>query len=222
MRYLVVGQGITAKSVVAHCERQAVPCAQIDTLDALASVDRAQFDCLVISPGLDRRHTAIQALLEAGVPVIGDIELFMQSFTGKIIAVTGSNGKSTTVSMVDHVLRASGYHSALGGNIGLAALDLLIDPPEIAVLELSSFQLESTPSMHSSVATVLNVTEDHLDRYSGMDDYAQTKRHIYRQSDHVISNADDALTQTGGLMRAVPVARILERKSIWLGADRWS
>jgi len=123
----------------------------------------------------------------AGVEVIGDVELFARDVTQPVIAVTGSNGKSTVVSMAGELLQAAGIKTAVVGNVGFACLDSLQDESiEAYVLELSSFQLETTSSLKPKVASVLNVSADHLDRYSGLDDYAGVKRSIYHNAHHIV------------------------------------
>ena len=114
-----------------------------------------------------------------------------------MIAITGSNGKSTVTTLVGELLTASGKRCAVGGNIGVPALDLLVDGAEtdIYVLELSSFQLETTEKLAASAAVVLNMSEDHMDRYQGMADYHQAKHRIFQQCRGVVVNRDDALSQ---------------------------
>ncbi|MGH6692579.1 MAG: Mur ligase family protein, partial [Gammaproteobacteria bacterium] len=139
-------------------------------------------DLVAISPGLDRREAPIAAAIKRGVPVVGDIELFAQAvrtlIPPKVLAVTGSNGKSTVTAMAGEIVRASGRGTVVAGNIGTPVLDALgaiedgAAAPEVFVLELSSFQLESTSSLEPAAAAMLNLTEDHLDRYHGMADYA--------------------------------------------------
>lgn len=149
---------------------------------------------LVVSPGISVMEPAIQAAHKAGVRVIGDIELFCQNTTRPIVAVTGSNGKSTVASLVSKMIESAGQQVKLGGNIGLPALDLLSGPePEFYVLELSSFQLETTSSLHAVAAVVLNVSEDHMDRYPGMEQYANAKTRIYNGCGTMIMNLDDEI-----------------------------
>ncbi len=154
---------------------------------------------LIVNPGIAVATPEIQSAKRAGVRIIGDIELFMRQLQeGKsdqpVIAVTGSNGKTTVTTLLDLMAKKSGIKVATGGNIGTPALDLLDDPDtQLFVLELSSYQLETTPSLHTLAAVILNVSEDHLDRYNNdLDEYAQTKALIYRNCDHIICNRDDA------------------------------
>jgi len=124
--------------------------------------------------------------------VIGDIELFAHDAQAPVAAITGTNGKSTVTSLLAHLANAAGRHAIAGGNLGEPALDLLAQPvPELYVLELSSFQLETTHTLHTVVATVLNVTPDHLDRYGSLEDYAAAKARIFDHCDVAVVNADD-------------------------------
>jgi UDP-N-acetylmuramoylalanine--D-glutamate ligase len=165
-------------------------------------------DLVAISPGIDRREPPIAAAIKRGVPVVGDIELFAQALgeaasrqpsavSAKIIAVTGSNGKSTVTAMAGEMCKAAGKQTVVAGNIGLPVLDALTaieegaPAPDVLVLELSSFQLESTESLAPAAATVLNVTEDHLDRYDGIADYAQAKARIFAGTGVQVLNRDD-------------------------------
>ena len=117
--------------------------------------------------------------MDAGVEVIGDVELFARLTDKPIVAVTGSNGKSTVVTLAFEVLKAAGYKVGLGGNIGTAVLDLLSQDYDVYVLELSSFQLDTTQSLKAHSACVLNVSEDHLDRYPSYQAYIDSKQSIY-------------------------------------------
>lgn len=150
---------------------------------------------LIISPGVDKRHPAIAAAVAAGVPLIGDIDLFCREVTAPIVAITGSNAKSTVTTLVGEMAVQAGVKVGVGGNIGTPALDLLNDPAELYVLELSSFQLETTHELRAAAATVLNVSPDHLDRYDSMQDYILTKQRIYRGAAVVVANREDPLTQ---------------------------
>lgn len=205
---LVVGGGVTGASVVRYLARHEVPFDLVDDGDIpealVASVSRGQvhrsldadlstrYDVIVLSPGIPRAHAAIAAAIEAGARVIGDIELFADATTAPVIAVTGSNGKSTVVAWLSEVLAALGVQAVACGNIGRPALDSIADEVECHVLELSSYQLESTETLAPLASTVLNVSDDHLDRYASLADYAEVKRRVYRRSSWVVVNADDA------------------------------
>jgi len=158
-------------------------------------------DLVAISPGLDRREAPVAGAIERGVPVVGDIELFAQALKEragpKVVAVTGSNGKSTVTAMAGEILRAAGRRTVVAGNIGTPVLDVLCAiedgaaAPEAFVLELSSFQLESTSSLEPAAAAMLNLTEDHLDRYDSMDDYAAAKARVFAGGGAQVLNRDD-------------------------------
>ena len=157
----------------------------------LGGFDRADFewaDLIVASPGVALATPELQWALEAGKDVAGDVELFARAIRGngaKVIAITGSNGKSTVTSLVGHLCAAVGLDTVVAGNIGLPVLDALDNRdtlgrcPDVWVLELSSFQLETTTSLSPDAATVLNISEDHMDRYGGLADYAAAKERIF-------------------------------------------
>ncbi len=154
-----------------------------------------QSDIIVISPGLAVKTPEIQIALSAGVEVIGDIELFCREADKPIIAITGSNGKSTVTSLATEMAKAAGLNVGMGGNIGIPALSLLEQNHDLYVLELSSFQLETTYSLKSVAATVLNISEDHMNRYVDLEDYRQAKLKIYHQCQTAVINAEDSLTK---------------------------
>jgi UDP-N-acetylmuramoylalanine--D-glutamate ligase len=153
-------------------------------------------DLIAISPGIALSEPAVQQALSDGLPVVGDIELFARAkdARSRVIAVTGSNGKSTVTMMAGSMCEAAGARTVVAGNIGLPVLDALGEAtlPEIYVLELSSFQLETTHSLDAAAATVLNVSEDHLDRYDGMPSYAAAKARIFQGDGAQVLNRDDA------------------------------
>lgn len=147
---------------------------------------------LVVSPGIAPHHPAIRAAARRGVEILGDVEIFCRNANAPLVAVTGSNGKSTVVSLLAQMLERAGLRAGLGGNIGTPALDLLSRPaPDYYVLELSSFQLETLRSHRPAAAAVLNVSADHLDRHESMEDYAQAKQNIYAGGGAMIINLDD-------------------------------
>jgi UDP-N-acetylmuramoylalanine--D-glutamate ligase len=156
-------------------------------------------ELIAISPGVPVREPLVAAAIARGVPVVGDIELFAQALAdrAKVIAITGANGKSTVTEMAGAMCRAAGCNTVVAGNIGLPVLDALAEAedkgqlPEVFVLELSSFQLETTASLNPAAATVLNVTEDHLDRYDGMGDYAAAKARIFAGDGVQVLNRED-------------------------------
>ncbi|KAF0284671.1 UDP-N-acetylmuramoyl-L-alanine--D-glutamate ligase [Spiribacter roseus] len=153
----------------------------------------ADADEIVLSPGVDPRHPALRAAQRRGQSIIGEIELFARAVNAPVIAITGSNGKTTVTRMVAAMAEQAGIDVAAGGNLGPAALSLLASQPraELFVLELSSFQLETTVSLQPQVAAVLNLSPDHLDRYDDMAAYAAAKARIFRHAGHAVLNADD-------------------------------
>ncbi|EHK90382.1 UDP-N-acetylmuramoyl-L-alanine--D-glutamate ligase [Aggregatibacter actinomycetemcomitans] len=151
-------------------------------------------DLIVISPGLAVKTPEIQTALQAGVEVVGDIELFCREVDKPIVAITGSNGKSTVTTLVAEMAKAAGLSVGMGGNIGIPALSLLNQQHDLYVLELSSFQLETTYSLKAVAATVLNVTEDHMNRYVDLQDYRHAKLNIYNHCQTAVINVEDALT----------------------------
>ncbi|PJG82999.1 UDP-N-acetylmuramoyl-L-alanine--D-glutamate ligase [Caviibacterium pharyngocola] len=159
-------------------------------------------EMIVISPGLAVKTPEIQTALQAGVEVVGDIELFCRAANKPIIAITGSNGKSTVTTLVTEMAKAAGIKVGMGGNIGIPALSLLEQDYDLYVLELSSFQLETTYSLKAAAATVLNVTEDHMNRYVDLEDYRQAKLKIYQNSRVAVVNAEDPLTREDGKQSA--------------------
>jgi UDP-N-acetylmuramoylalanine--D-glutamate ligase len=165
-------------------------------------------DLVAISPGLDRRAAPVADAIRRGVPVAGDIELFAQALENliphpsslippKVLAVTGTNGKSTVTAMAGEIVRAAGRRTVVAGNIGTPVLDALgaiedgAAAPEVFVLELSSFQLESTTSLEPAAAAMLNLSEDHLDRYDSMADYAAAKARVFAGGGVQVLNRDD-------------------------------
>jgi len=152
-------------------------------------------DLIIASPGIALAHPALSEAADAGIEIIGDIELFCREAQAPIVAITGSNGKSTVTTLVGEMARAAGWQVGVGGNIGLPALTLLKSPAQLYVLELSSFQLETTHSLKAAAATILNLTEDHMDRYPlGMQQYRAAKLRIYENASVCIVNADDGMT----------------------------
>ena len=152
-------------------------------------------DLIVASPGIALAQPALSNAADNGVEIVGDIELFCREAQAPIVAITGSNGKSTVTSLVGEMAKAAGINVGVGGNIGLPALMLLEPNRELYVLELSSFQLETTHSLKATAATILNVTEDHMDRYPfGLQQYRAAKLRIYENAAVCVVNADDALT----------------------------
>ncbi|MGL5371981.1 MAG: UDP-N-acetylmuramoyl-L-alanine--D-glutamate ligase, partial [Plesiomonas shigelloides] len=207
---VIIGLGSTGLSCVDFFMQQGVVPRVMDTRSQPAGQDRLPdgvelhtgslnsewllaADLIVASPGIALARPELQAAIRAGVEVVGDIELFCRDACAPIVAITGSNGKSTVTSLVGEMARCAGLRVGVGGNIGIPALSLLNDDYDLYVLELSSFQLETTSSLHAKAATVLNVTEDHMDRYQGMDDYRAAKLRVYQGAKTCVVNAEDPL-----------------------------
>ncbi len=174
---------------------------------AFAGESFEDIDMIAISPGVPREEAHVQSAINRDVDVAGDIELFARirsEFPGnRVIAITGSNGKSTVTEMVGAMVRAAKIRTLIAGNIGLPILDAILEVeagkrrrPDVFVLELSSFQLESTRSLNPEAAAVLNLSEDHLDRYADMQGYADAKARIFMGDGIQIVNRQDARVRT--------------------------
>lgn len=154
-----------------------------------------QAEEIVISPGLDPQLPEIQAAIAQGIAVVSEIQI-LRRFTDKpIMAITGSNAKSTVTTLIGLMAKDAGVKVAVGGNLGRPALDLTKDDPELYILELSSFQLETTSNLHAEVAVILNMSEDHLDRHGDMMGYHTAKHRIFQGVKKVVYNRDDSLTR---------------------------
>ena len=213
-RRVIFGLGATGQSVARWWRQQGVAFAAVDTRAELADnpaavadidVDSAAFgdvdaafvdNCteMIVSPGVALDHPLVERARGQGCRVRGDIDLFMQAAQAPVVGITGSNGKSTVTSILGAMIAACGVKVAVGGNLGRPALDLLADEPELYVLELSSFQLERSEALGLDLATVLNISADHLDRYASLTDYHRAKHAIHKQVGHVVANRDDPLT----------------------------
>ncbi|MFI8144239.1 UDP-N-acetylmuramoyl-L-alanine--D-glutamate ligase [Acinetobacter sp. ABJ_C5_2] len=154
-----------------------------------------QAEEIILSPGLAPQLPEIQAAIAQGISVVGDIQLLRRATDVPIVAITGSNAKSTVTTLMGLMAKDAGKKVAVGGNLGRPALDLLKDQPELLVLELSSFQLETTSHLNAEVAVVLNMSEDHLDRHGNMLGYHQAKHRIFQGAKKVVFNRDDALSR---------------------------
>lgn len=212
---IVVGLGKSGMSLVRFLANRGIAFAVADTREnppELATLRRdypqvevrcgeldVEFLCradeLYVSPGLALATPALQQAAARGVKLSGDIELFARNAKAPIIAISGSNAKSTVTTLVGEMAVAAGKGVAVGGNLGTPALDLLDDAIELYVMELSSFQLETTDQLNAEVATVLNVSEDHMDRYSGLPAYHLAKHRIFRGARQVVVNRQDALSR---------------------------
>ena len=214
-RVIVLGLGETGLSVLRWLRAQGASLSVADTREAPPGLDVVKkempevtihlgiFDAetlkkaelIVSSPGIALSEPAVQAAIAKGVQVIGDIELFAQyrDSNAKVIAITGANGKTTVTTLVGEMCKAAGLKTIVAGNIGLPVLDALaLKAPDVYVLELSSFQLETTSSLVVDAATMLNLTEDHMDRYADMQAYAVAKARIFYNAKYQVLNRDDA------------------------------
>lgn len=157
----------------------------------------AQYQELIVSPGIAISEPAIVFAKQQGSKIRGDVDLFAEYVTKPVIAITGSNGKSTVTTLVGDILSAAGHQPAVCGNIGLPVLDVLLNDEDYHcyVAELSSFQLETTQQLNAEVACVLNISEDHMDRYDSMMAYHQAKHRVFQGCRSIVVNREDALTQ---------------------------
>ncbi len=151
-------------------------------------------DRIIVSPGMSL-DSCLLADVRARVPLLSDIDLFCEAAEAPILAITGTNGKSTVTALAGHLLASAGVHAPVGGNLGEAALDILDDEAQAYVLELSSFQLERLSPHAFAAATILNLTEDHLDRHGDMASYRASKQRIYRRCGLAVCNRADPATQ---------------------------
>ena len=222
-RALVLGLGLTGLSLARHLVRHGAQVRVADTRSdppnraALAAAlpdvplatgefSEATFDgadLIAISPGVSQHQPAIRAAVDAGAEIVGDIELFARALPAdqKVLAVTGTNGKSTVTSLTGALTQAAGLSTIVAGNIGHAVLDALATIeagarwPGVFVLELSSYQLETTSSLRPVAATVLNVSANHMDRYPGIADYAGAKARIFMHANVQVINRDDPIVR---------------------------
>jgi UDP-N-acetylmuramoylalanine--D-glutamate ligase len=214
MHSVVVGLGKTGVSCLRYLARQGIPVRATDSRPAPPGLEQLgdlaeSFDIrlggfdlslladasqLLMSPGVSLEEPIARAARERGIEVLGDVELFARHVQAPVIGITGTNGKSTVTSLVARMAVAAGRTVLAGGNLGVPALDLLEQPiPDLYVLELSSFQLETTSSLKLQAAAVLNVSADHLDRYPSVAAYAAAKARIFAHAATVVLNADDPL-----------------------------
>jgi UDP-N-acetylmuramoylalanine--D-glutamate ligase len=175
---------------------------------SLGEFDEAEFrqaEVLVVSPGVSLADSSIRAARDAGVEIIGDIELFCRAVRRPVIGITGSNGKSTVTKLTEELLGAAGVDVLTGGNIGRPALDLLSEPePTYYLLELSSFQLEATSSLVTEVAAILNISPDHMDRYPDLNAYVAAKTSIARSASTLVLNREDPTLALFGAITNTP------------------
>lgn len=228
--YGIVGLGLTGFSCLQYLTSQGHPCCVFDTREApgLLSRLRAEYpqvtfkggslcaddlkgvQTLVMSPGLPVEGPFFEAALAQKIPMVGDIELFMQAVQAPVIGVTGTNGKSTVTTLVYALLKDAGYCVKVGGNLGPPALDLLSgEPAQVYVLELSSYQLELVHHLPLLSATILNIAPDHLDRHGTMQNYIQAKQRIYQEAQQAVVNRVDRETEVQNVKVAssIPIWR---------------
>jgi len=208
---LIVGCGATGLSVAKFLHKNGIEFTIADSRENVTdiSVEDRQYqiisgefresvfensDILIVSPGVSIKHPYIQKAIHQNKEVIGDVELFCQLTDKPIIAITGSNGKSTVTTLVGKILNALDIDAEVGGNIGIPSLDLLQEhEPQCYILELSSFQLETTSSLKAIASVVLNLSEDHMDRYDSFAEYINAKKKILNNSESIVVNIDDPL-----------------------------
>lgn len=220
-RYTIVGMGLTGLSCARFMHKQGVAFEVVDSREEppLKKVFDEEFsacvkkcgefndltfagsECLVVSPGMALDQVYIKEALERGVRLSSDIQLFVEHNDKPIIAITGSNGKSTVATLTGEIINSTALSACVAGNIGVPVLEQLISPHQfdVYVLELSSFQLERLPALNAKAVTILNVTEDHMDRYPSFNAYLQAKKNIFIGAESVVINADDMLTTCGDL-----------------------
>jgi UDP-N-acetylmuramoylalanine--D-glutamate ligase len=180
-------------------------------------------DLIVVSPGVPMDTPEVKQVVGFGLPVIGELELASRYLQGQIVAITGSNGKTTTTTLVGKILSDAGLPALVGGNIGLPVIDLVMKstPETTSVLEVSSFQLETIEEFHPKIAVVLNITPDHLDRHGSFEAYAAAKTRITENQgadDFLVLNAEDKATQMVALKTKAQVFWFSGRRPIKQGA----
>ena len=211
---VVLGIGLTGLSCVRFLAANDIACTVNDSRENPINLDEfkqtfsnvevilghwdqaliSQADLLIVSPGIDMTIPELACAISANCDVIGDVELYCRLSDTPIVAVTGSNGKSTVVSLLAHIGESLGYNVALGGNIGIPVLDQINQDLDLMILELSSFQLETLTSMKALGACILNISDDHLDRHKTLENYANIKHKIYQQTQLAVYNREDTLT----------------------------
>lgn len=212
---VVVGLGKSGLSLVRFLARQGQPFAVADSREnppELSTLQRefpevavhcgplsaellSSAKVLYVSPGLALSTPAIQTAIDQGVSISGDVDLFAQYVQAPIVAITGSNAKSTVTTLVGQMCAAAGLNVAIGGNLGVPALDLLNDEVDLYVMELSSFQLETISHLQPQVAVCLNISEDHMDRYADLAGYIAAKQLVFTGAQKIVVNRDDQRSQ---------------------------
>jgi len=212
---LVVGLGASGLAAARFLHRLGEPVCVIDSREQPPELAALTRDCpdipvvtatleptwlerasrVVLSPGLSTGIPLVTEARERGMEIIGELELFARSVNAPVLAITGSNGKSTVATLVSHLLQAQGMLAPAGGNLGPAALELLRDDADVYVLEVSSFQMETTQSLAPLAAAVLNISPDHIDRHGSLERYAELKMSLLQMADSAVINWDDPLVR---------------------------
>ncbi|PJD92767.1 MAG: UDP-N-acetylmuramoyl-L-alanine--D-glutamate ligase [Legionella sp.] len=215
--YLVVGLGKTGHSIARYLQRHHLDFSVFDTREQTEAVapfhlefpdidlylgefpeeKLAQISEIIVSPGVPLETPCLVAAKALGLPIYGDIECLARNLDARVIAITGTNGKSTVTTLVGLMAHTFGLKTAVAGNIGMPVLDLLADDIDydLWVLELSSFQLDLIESLQPIAATMLNITPDHLDRHHTLEAYIAAKQRVYHQAQCMVYNREDAVTQ---------------------------
>ncbi|OUU80161.1 MAG: UDP-N-acetylmuramoyl-L-alanine--D-glutamate ligase [Gammaproteobacteria bacterium TMED78] len=160
----------------------------LETLDISWLRDK---DLVIVSPGIEKNAPILTEAKNNEIPIVSDIEIFIKKVSKPILAITGTNGKSTVVSLLEHLFTENGIKVAAGGNLGIPALDLINKDIEIYILELSSFQLDITDNPYSKAAAILNIYPDHLDRHITLQNYKNIKKKVFNFSELAVYNYDD-------------------------------
>jgi UDP-N-acetylmuramoylalanine--D-glutamate ligase len=233
VRVLVVGLGVTGLSVIKFLQKNHIEVAVIDSRETppcLEVVEESYRDIavftggfnhavfkaathIIVSPGISLDEEEIQAAAEQGIPVFGDIDVFAVCVDAPVAAITGSNGKSTVTTLLGEMAKKVNWDVRVGGNLGVPALDLISEKPaDLYVLELSSFQLERTSQLKANVATILNISDDHMDRYHSVAAYYEAKERIFFGDGVAVLNRQDDIVKSATLP--------LGRKAISFGLDQ--
>lgn len=230
---IVLGLGMTGLSCVHYLKEQNKPVVVMDTranppyknvveqaypdvpvyTEDMPITVLAQAQQILVSPGISLENAYLESAREQGIPILGDIELFARHNVLPVIAITGSNGKSTVTSLVGDMAREAGLRPAVVGNIGEPVLNILRQHApryDLVIMELSSFQLETTMGLKTVASTILNISPDHMDRYEDVAAYVAAKQRVYQQTAHAIINADDPL------VNAFPMASPVSQTSFSL------
>lgn len=242
--HLVIGLGATGFSCVQYLQSKNIPVMVVDTRDNppklaeckkcfpnieiyLGKFSDAVFskaNTIVASPGISLDEPCIKKCIAKNIPVIGDVEIFARDATAPIIAITGSNGKTTLTTLMGELIKNAGYKTIVCGNIGLPVLEALQQSkPDFFVVELSSFQLDTTYSLRAKAAVVINVSADHMDRYATIDDYRASKQRVYQHCEYAIVNKDEPDIWKNLHFKNLPIAFTLEKpnKNEWGIVDHY-